>query len=232
MHRCSPVLRLHDHACHRSTLRDISDSLSVRRSTTSSSIASGLHAHNWSRSVDRCKIKCAAPRRWLETVLRGTPCDTASSSAKLGSPVKYRFETPILSGSPVWTRFELLPPNWHCNRTHRYIFVFRVIHANCWQESMAGTQSGHVSNSPRDPLISGCTVIRPQTARIALPFATLRLEFCSLGLLGTVPHCCMGCAPRPGYGRNQGEWPKYHHRYSPPVEPLATHDHRGRHDRR
>src|ERR1039458_10461013 len=102
MHRCSPVLRLHDHACHRSTLRDISDSLSVGRSTTSSSIASGLHAHNWSRSVDRCKIKCAAPRRWLETVLRGTPCDTASSSAKLGSPVKYRFQTPILSGSPVW----------------------------------------------------------------------------------------------------------------------------------
>jgi hypothetical protein len=23
-----------------------------------------------------------------------------------------------------------------------------VIRANCWQESMAGTQSGHVSNSP------------------------------------------------------------------------------------
>jgi hypothetical protein len=107
MHRCSPVLRLHDHACRRSTLRDISDSLSVRRSTTSSSIASGLHAHNWSRSVDRCKIKCAAPRRWLETVLSGTPCDTASSSAKLGALVKYRFETPVLSGSPPWTRFEL-----------------------------------------------------------------------------------------------------------------------------
>src|ERR1039457_3011537 len=117
MHRCSPVLRLHDHACHQSTLRDISDSLSVRRSTTSSSIASGLHAHNWSRSVDRCKIKCAAPRRWLETVLRGTPCDTASSSAKLGSPVKYRFQTPILSGSPVWIRFELTRLSWPSDRT-------------------------------------------------------------------------------------------------------------------
>ena len=30
-----------------------------------------------------------------------------------------------------------------------------------------GTQSGRVSNSERDPVISGC-VIRPQTARIAL----------------------------------------------------------------
>jgi hypothetical protein len=42
--------------------------------------------------------------------------------------------------------------------------------------STLGTQSGNVSNSPRDPVISGRAVIRPQAARIALPFPT-RLEF-------------------------------------------------------
>ena len=48
-----------------------------------------------------------------------------------------------------------------------FVNCFSVIHANCWQDSMAGTQSGHVSNSPGDPVISGCAVIRPQTARLA-----------------------------------------------------------------
>jgi hypothetical protein len=38
------------------------------------------------------------------------------------------------------------------------------------------------------------------------------LEFCSLGLLCTVPHCNVGCTPRPACGRNQGEWHKYPHR--------------------
>jgi hypothetical protein len=38
-------------------------------------------------------------------------------------------------------------------------------------------------------------------------------------------------APRPSRNRHQGEWPKYHHRDRPPVEPLATHDNCRRHDR-
>jgi hypothetical protein len=41
---------------------------------------------------------------------------------------------------------------------------------------MAGTQSGYISNSPGDPVIFGCAVIRSQAARIALPFATDQAE--------------------------------------------------------
>src|SRR5690348_13416106 len=51
-------------------------------------------------------------------------------------------------GSPVWIRFEL----------------FRASRACCRRLSMAGTQSGHVSNSPRKPKIaSGCAVIQNLT---------------------------------------------------------------------
>jgi hypothetical protein len=85
---------------------------------------------------------------------------------------------------------------------------------------------------PGNPLVRFDEGRVGRTARCSPSLLLYRLEFCSLGLLGTVPRCCVGCTPRPGYGRNQGEWPKYHHRYSPPVEPLATHDHRGSHDPR
>ena len=63
--------------------------------------------------------------------------------------------------------------------------VIEPVDGHCFQgdpcELLAGVHGGHpvrtrleLSNSPRDPVISGCVVIRPQTARIAPPFATRR----------------------------------------------------------
>jgi hypothetical protein len=51
------------------------------------------------------KMIASAPRRWLETVMRGTPCDRRSSSVKLEWLVSHRFKTPILTGSPNATLF-------------------------------------------------------------------------------------------------------------------------------
>jgi hypothetical protein len=71
-----------------------------------------------SPSIDRCKIKGSAPRRWLETVLRATPRDKKSSSVELGLLVSHRFETRIPDGSPHWTRFELSRPKTRTARTN------------------------------------------------------------------------------------------------------------------
>ena len=56
--------------------------------------------------------------RMTRNLVEGTICGTASSSVELGAPVKYRTETSISDGSPVWTRFELYWPKTAFTRTH------------------------------------------------------------------------------------------------------------------
>src|SRR5450755_1461650 len=75
-------------------------------------------------------------------------------------------------GSPVWTRFELLRANSHCDRTHgRTLFSERsgrIAGLSPWRAPSLDTSRIRQG----DPAVSGCAVILPQTARIALPFAT------------------------------------------------------------
>ena len=112
------------------------------------------------------------------------------SSVELGSPPKYRFETPIPIGSPVWTRFELLQHETGRARTDRIplapMILGRKLHS-CpdWAVSLDASRTGGSA-----PPFSGSPTIRPQLTTRTVPW--LRRD----------DHLARSNARRPSAGHN------------------------------